>query len=175
MKGPLAIIFFFTVALAISAYIIGGFSLVGEGLLNAQGTFLQALPMLVAAFIMIGQLQVLVSGDMFNRFLQRFSGIRGIFLGALAGGLFPGPPYVYYPFLASIKNKKIPFYLFASFLAGKHVYDFARIPMEISLINPGIALLRNLITLPVPILMGLFYRYFFPGKMDDIFWQKEEE
>lgn len=175
MRGSFTVLVVATIALVLSAYITGGFSLVREGFLNSINTFLRALPLLLAAFFMIGQIQVLVSGDTINKFLQRFSGFKGVILGALAGGLFPGPPYVYYPFLCSFKGGKLPFYLFFSFLSGKHVYDFARIPMEIGLINPGIALLRNVITLPVPIMMGLLSRYIVPGKMDRFFENKGEE
>jgi hypothetical protein len=81
--------------------------------------------------------------------------------------------YVYYPFVASFAGKEIPFPIFMAFVAGKQVYDFARLPMEISFIGPGIALIRNLITIPVPIIMGLLARYFYPGKFAETpFWKE---
>jgi len=117
---------------------------------------------------------VLVSKELIDRLLQKFTGTKGILFTTLAGGFFPGPPYVFYPFLASFREKKIPFYLFFSFVVGKQVYDFARIPMEMSLISPGIALLRNAITVPFPLFMGLIARFFYRDMLTDEFFAKYE-
>jgi len=163
-----------TIALTLTAYLTGGFPLVMEGLKNAQGISLQALPLLLVAFILIGQLQILLSIEYINKWLQKFSETKGIVYSALAGGLFPGPPYVYYPFTASLKEKGLPFYIFFSFILGKQVYDFGRIPMEVSLISPGIALLRFLITLPVPIVMGFLSRYLFTEKVIEFMFGRKE-
>ena len=154
------------------AYLKGGTPLVREGLSNALGTSLQALPLVIAAFILIGQLQVLLSTDFINKWLQKFTHSGGILFSSAAGGLFPGPPYVYYPFIASLKEKGLPFYIFFSFIIGKQIYDFARIPMEVSLINPGIALLRYLITLPFPFIMGFLSRYVFTEKVIEYLFGK---
>jgi len=135
---------------------------------------LQAIPLILAAFLVIGQLQELVSTELINRLLQKFTGIKGILFTVAAGGFFPGPPYVFYPFLAGFREKKIPFYLFFSFVVGKQIYDFARLPMEVSLINPFIALLRNVITLPVPLMMGLICRYIYRDMLTDDFFEKLE-
>lgn len=154
-----------TILLTLTAYLVGGFPLVREGLSNALDTSLQALPLVIAAFLLIGQLQVLLTTDHINRWLQKFTRSGGIIFSSAAGGLFPGPPYVYYPFIATLKEKGLPFYIFFSFIIGKQIYDFARIPMEVSLINPEIALLRYLITLPFPFLMGLLSRFIFTEKL----------
>lgn len=142
----------------------GGWSLVGQGFSAALSTLLQALPLLVVAFIVTGQMQVLISLEWIDRLWGRLTGVKGILISSIAGGLFPGPPYVYYPFISTFKNRPIPSYMFFSFVAGKQVYDLLRLPMEISLINPLIALLRNLITLPVPLLMGLIFKRFISQK-----------
>lgn len=157
--------------LAVAAYLAGGLPLFMQGLENSWLTLLQAVPLILAAFLVVGQLQELVSTELINGLLQRFTGLKGIVFTVLAGGFFPGPPYVYYPFLASFREKKIPFYLFFSFVVGKQVYDFARIPMEVSLINPAIALLRNVITLPVPLIMGLISRYLYRDMLTDEFFE----
>ena len=97
-------------------------------------------------------------------------------ISALAGGLFPGGPYIYYPFILSFKEKRLPFYIFIPFIYGKHVYDFSRIPMEMSLIDPKIALIRNVITLPIPIIAGLLVKRYFKYKtMESIFIKKGDE
>ncbi len=155
-------------------FLAGGFDQVEEGFLASLNTLLRALPIILAAFFLTGQLRALLSTESINRLLQKISGIKGVVLSCIAGGLLPGGPYVYYPFIYNFKEKGIPFHLFFSFIVGKQVYDVARLPLEISLINPGIALLRNLITLPLPILLGLLSRFFFRGSTFE-FFEKEEK
>ena len=142
------------------AYIIGGSELILDGLNISINTANKSAIMLIVSFILIGQLQVLLSKELLDKWLQKFSGIKGIFISAIAGGFFPGGPYIYYPFISTFLEKKLPFYIFIAFIFGKHVYDFARIPMEISLISFKIALIRNLITIPIPIIAGLFVMRF---------------
>lgn len=96
-------------------------------------------------------------------------------MSALAGGVFPGGPYVYYPFVASFKGKGIPFYIIISFLYGKMLFDVTRIPMEISLISPSVAVVRNLITLPIPIIIGLTAERFFADRTIDSIMQRMGE
>ncbi len=174
MKGPFGIIGLAALIVSVVAYFIGGYTLVEDGLIVSWNTMLQAIPLILTAFLVIGQLQQLISAESIKNSLENLTGLKGIILASLAGGLFPGPPYVYYPFLASFKEKKIPFYLFFTFIVGKQSYDFARIPMEVSLINPGIALFRNLITAPVPIIMGLLSKYFYPEVFTDEYFENYE-
>lgn len=155
MKKPLIIILIAIIITMLIAYGIGGIELILEGLKKAKKTAVSSALMLVASFILIGQLNVLLTKDLMDKWLQKFEGIKGILVGAIAGGLFPGGPYIYYPFISSFLDKELPFYILLSFLFGKYIYDFSRIPLEISLINTTTALIRNLITLPMPIVVGL--------------------
>lgn len=116
--------------------------------------------MLIVSFIIIGQLNVLLTADIMETWLQKFSGIKAIIVSAIAGGLFPGGPYIYYPFIMSFREKKIPFYILITFIFGKEVYDFSRLPMETSLVGLDLALIRYLITFPIPIVIGLLAQRF---------------
>jgi uncharacterized membrane protein YraQ (UPF0718 family) len=170
MKKSLIIIFIPTVILIFIAFITGGSSLVLNGCSIAMNTAVQSALMLFVSFVLIGQIQVLVTKEMLDRWLQKLSGIKGILLGALIGGMFPGGPYIYFPFIQSFNNKGMPFYIFIAFIFGKNVYDFARIPMEVSLIAPPITLIRNLITFPIPILFGLLAKRLYQTRtMEDVF------
>lgn len=169
MKGPLTTMTGATALVIIMAYFQGGTPLLLEGFRNAYHTMVRAIPLILAAFLLIGQVQQLISTQLINRLILRFSGWRGIAYGSALGGIFPAPPYVYYPFMASLRGKGIPLYLFLSFLSGKQVYDLARFPMEVSLISPSIACLRLALTLPLPLSMGLVTRCFFgEASLDDI-------
>ena len=174
MKGPLVIIVLVTAVLTAVAFVSGGIPLMMEGFVSARNTALSALPLIIASFIAIGQFQALLSSEKMSEWIEKYSGFKGIIISAVAGGFFPGPPYVYYPFLATFKEKELPFYMFFSFIVGKQIYDVVRLPMEISLISPGLALLRNIITLPMPILMGLWVRHRYPQEKTSTYFEGEE-
>ncbi|MEL7625765.1 MAG: hypothetical protein AAGU15_02790 [Anaerolineaceae bacterium] len=170
MKKSFIFILIPTVILALIAYFVGGIDLVLDGLTVASKTAGQSSIMLIVSFVLIGQLNILITKEILDGWLQKFSGIKGIIISAFAGGLFPGGPYIYYPFIQSFNNKGIPFYIFIAFIMGKNVYDISRVPMEISLVDPKISLVRYLVTLPIPILIAMITRRFFQGKaMDDVF------
>lgn len=155
MKQSLIVIYGSLAILIIIAYFVGGSAIILEGLNISIVTMYKSFLMLVASFIIIGQLNVLLSKDAIEKWLQKFSGIKAIIVSAIAGGLFPGGPYIYYPFVLSFREKKLPFYILITFIFGKQVYDLSRLPMEASLVSPEIALIRHLITFPIPIIVGL--------------------
>jgi uncharacterized membrane protein YraQ (UPF0718 family) len=173
LKGAFAGIASAAIVLILAAYIIGGTGLLLEGLHISKNSAMAAAPMLLVSFIVIGQLRVLISKEMLNKWLQNNKGIKGILVSALTGGLFPGGPYVYYPFIASFVEKEVPFSIFAAFIVGKQVYDFARIPMEMSFLGPGVTLIRNIITFPVPIIIGFLAKNINPEKLGGAFFTKE--
>lgn len=161
--------------LTITAYFTGDMPLVKQGLQVSGTMFLETLPLIIMAFMVIGQMQTLISKDWMENTLEKFSGLRGILLGAFAGGFFPGPPFLFYPFVAAFVGRGLPLYILFSLVMGKLLWDFLRLPMEIALITPEIALLRNLITLPFPILVGwIIYRIFGDRTAADVLKRGEE-
>jgi uncharacterized membrane protein YraQ (UPF0718 family) len=157
VKQSLIIIYSAILILVIAALLIGGGSLLSEGINISIKTAMNSGLMILASFVIIGQLNVLLTAEAIEKWLQKFSGIKAVLASAAAGGLFPGGPYIYYPFISSFKDKNLPFYIFISFIFGKEIYDITRLPMEASLISPEIAVIRYLITLPIPIIMGLYF------------------
>ena len=65
------------------------------GLNSALKMTIQILPMLIFAFIIAGMIQVLLSQEVVSKWVGAESGLRGILIGSIAGGLSPGGPYVY--------------------------------------------------------------------------------
>ena len=161
MKESLIIIYVAVAILLIMAFFVGGSNMILQGLNISITTAYRSFLMLLASFIIIGQLNELLTPDIVEKWLQKFSGIKAILVSAFAGGLFPGGPYIFYPFISSFREKKLPFYILISFLFGKQVFDFSRIPLEASLVSPNIALIRYLITLPIPIIVGFIVLRFF--------------
>ena len=80
-----------------------------KGFTISMNTALRTALMLFVSFVLIGQLQILITKEVLERLLQKLSGLKGIIIGAIAGGLFPGGPYIYFPFIQSFNNKGMPF------------------------------------------------------------------
>ena len=161
MKKTLIGLSIATLIIVLLAYFTGGTDLVLEGLDRAFGNMKKAGFMILTSFLLIGQLLCIVDENMVNRILNNIKGLKGIVISALVGGLMPVGPYLFYPFVKMFHGHDLPYYILIAFIFGKYTYDFARIPMEISLISPKIALLRYLSTLPIPIIAALItYRLF---------------
>ena len=86
--------------LALLAWQQGGAQLAWEGLVAGGEVLWSVVPLLIAAFLIAGFIQVLVSRETVTRWLGAESGWRGIALACLGGALIPGGPYVYYPISA---------------------------------------------------------------------------
>ena len=111
--------------------------------------------MILASFVIIGQLNVLLTAEAIEKWLQKFSGIKAVLASAAAGGLFQAV-LIYATFISSFKTRTcLSISLFHLFSVRNH--DITRLPMEAGLISPEIAVIRYLITLPIPIIMGLYF------------------
>ena len=141
MKKTLIGLSIATLIIVLLAYFTGGTDLVLEGLDRAFGNMKKAGFMILTSFLLIGQLLCIVDENMVNRILNNIKGLKGIVISALVGGLMPVGPYLFYPFVKMFHGHDLPYYILIAFIFGKYTYDFARIPMEISLVSPKIALL----------------------------------
>jgi len=108
-------------AIAVLLLAIGYFGGKGQhlsGLRIALTTTLQVLPMLVCAFIVSGMVQALVPREALSRWIGAGSGMRGILIGALAGGLTPGGPYVSLPVAAGLLQSGASVGTVVAFIVG---------------------------------------------------------
>ncbi len=88
--------------LTVLAYYRGEVSLVSRGFIIGGKMLLLVAPLLLVAFLVTGLIQVLVSKEMIAKWLGKESGLKGLFLGGLAGALVLEGPYVSFPIIASI-------------------------------------------------------------------------
>ena len=73
-----------------------------SGIKSALNMTVQILPLLILAFIVAGMIQVLLPRELISKWIGAESGIRGIFIGTVAGALVPGGPYVSLPIAAGL-------------------------------------------------------------------------
>ncbi|MBE9503105.1 MAG: permease, partial [Proteobacteria bacterium] len=90
------------------------------------------------------------------------SGLRGIFLGTIAGGLSPGGPYISLPIAAGLLRAGAGVGTIVAYLTGWSFWAFARLPMEVGIYGWKLTMIRLACTLIFPPIAGLIAHYFFP-------------
>lgn len=137
--------------------------------LGAGGQMLvKVLPLLIAAFILAGMIQAVVSRQTIRKWLGRESGVKGILLGGIAGALIPGGPYIFYPIAASFLLSGAEIGTVVTFVVAKNLWSLSRLPMEIALLGPKLTFVRFVVTLPFPIIVGVIANAFFTGYADRV-------
>ena len=121
------------------------------------------MPMLIFAFIIAGMVHVLIPKETISQFIGEESGIKGILIGALAGGLTPGGPYVSFPIAAGLMRSGAGIGTLVAFITGWSIWSLGRLPMEIGIMGWKFTLVRIISTIIFPLLAGIFAHYIFSG------------
>jgi uncharacterized membrane protein YraQ (UPF0718 family) len=146
----------------------GGAELTLAGLLQGGQTLLSVVPLLLAAFLIAGLIQTLVSREVVTRWLGAGSGWRGLGLACLGGALIPGGPYVYYPIAAALMKSGAGLGVLVAFVTAKNLWSLSRLPLEFALLGPRLTIIRFAATLLLPPLLGFLAEFLFGRQMERI-------
>jgi len=152
------VIYGLAAALLVAAYLRDpGLPLIG--LKFGLRLFLDILPRLVAALVLTGMLQVLISPEWIQQWLGRSAGHRGIFVGFVAGILTPGGPFVSFPMMAVFYQSGVSLSALVSYTTSWSLFGFQRVlAWELPFMGSRFVLARVLPTLVFPILAGYLVR-----------------
>lgn len=134
--------------------IIQGNGLALKGIRLAGSTLWHNLTLLLAGFLIAGLMQVLIPTELISSWLGKEAGAKAIWIGCLAGGLFPGSPYTAFPVVASLSQAGAGLGAIVGFITAWALWSVSRLPVEIALIDPKIALIRYAITFIMPPIAG---------------------
>lgn len=154
--------------LVVLAYREGGPDLALQGLTRGINLLGHELPLLTAAFLTAGLLQVLIREDQVTRWLGEESGVRGILLACLGGGLIPGGPYAYYPIASALLKSGAGLGVLIAFVTAKNLWSISRLPLEFAILGLEITFQRFFITFLIPPLMGILAEKLFGGQIGNI-------
>lgn len=160
MKLALLIMCVFALFLLILGYYQDP-SLPIKGIKNGFDYFLRIFPILIVAFIIVGMIQVLIPPEFIIKWLGKESGLKGVFLGSIAGALIPGGPFVCFPIAASIYKSGAGTGTMVAFVTAWSLWSLTRLPYEITFIGLRFALIRVASTLLLPPLAGIIAQNFF--------------
>ncbi|MFC1541385.1 permease [Candidatus Latescibacterota bacterium] len=125
------------------------------GFKSAYHLTIQTLPLLICAFIVAGMIQILLPQDLISRWVGTESGMRGIIVGTLAGGLTPGGPYVSMPIVAGLLKSGASTGTMVAFLTSWSLWAVARLPLEIGILGWQFTFIRLGSTFVFPPLAGI--------------------
>ncbi|MCK4762086.1 MAG: permease [Candidatus Aminicenantes bacterium] len=125
------------------------------GFKTASKMMIEILPLLFFAFIIAGMVQVLLPRELLSNWVGMESGMKGILIGTLAGGLTPGGPYVSLPVVAGLLKSGAGAGTMVAFLTSWSLWAIGRLPMEFGILGWRFTLLRLACTFFFPPIAGL--------------------
>ncbi|MBN1222125.1 MAG: permease [Candidatus Aminicenantes bacterium] len=153
-------------ALAVVALLLGYFGGEGQHLKGLKVSFkmtIEILPLLIFAFILAGMVQVLLPEAQISRWIGAESGIRGLLVGTLAGGITPGGPYVSLPLAAGLLRAGAGFGTMVAFMTAWSLWAVGRIPMEVGILGWKFTFIRLACTFFFPPIAGFIAETLFSG------------
>ncbi len=119
------------------------------------------LPLLACAFVVAGMVPILLPQEALSKWIGSESGFRGILIGALAGGLAPGGPYVSLPIVAGLLRSGAGVGTMVAFLTGWSLWAIGRLPMEVGILGWRFTAVRLACTFVFPPIAGLIAQLVF--------------
>ena len=80
----------------------------------------------------------------------------------------PGGPYVYYPIAAALLQAGAGLGVLVAFITAKNLWTVTRLPLEFALLGPRLTIVRFVVTLLIPPLLGLLAELFFGRQVERI-------
>jgi len=132
-----------------------------RGLKTTGTMLLEMLPMLLAAFVIAGQMQVLLPEETIGRWVGEKAGIKAVLIGSAAGCLIPGGPYVSFPIAVSLSKSGASIGCVVAFLVAWSLWGLNGLAFELSMLGFRITLVKRLCTLVFPPAAGLLAQALF--------------
>lgn len=124
---------------------------------------IEILPLLFFAFILAGMVQVLLPQALINQWIGDASGLRGILIGTIAGGITPGGPYVSLPLAAGLLKAGAGWGTMIAYMTAWSLWAVARVPMEVGIMGWKFTIVRFVCTFFFPPIAGVIAQVFFSG------------
>jgi uncharacterized membrane protein YraQ (UPF0718 family) len=121
--------------------------------------FLSILPKVALGCLIGALIRLLIARETIERFIGEGSGLMGIVLAGLIGMLFPAGPFTIFPLAVVLMASGADRGAAIAFISAWLLVGINRaIIWEMPFFGTGFVLFRFLISLPMPILLGLFAR-----------------
>ncbi len=157
--ASLVVIFLIAVTAGLATLQLRGAGAFMAALWHAWDLFLFIVPSLVAGLLLASALRQLLSPDALARWMGAESGIFGLFIATLVGTLSPGGPMAAFPLVLVLAGSGADKGALVAFILAWSLNGFQKLLVyEAPLLGLDFALLRTLITFPMPMLAGWLAR-----------------
>jgi uncharacterized membrane protein YraQ (UPF0718 family) len=157
-KGFLVLLAF-TVLGGIGVALKSGLARVGEIAIETLGFIAVLGPKIAAGVFIAATLPLILPRDRVATWIGRNSGLRGLTIAMLAGLLIPGGPAMTFPLAAGFAAAGADLGAIIAFVSGWSLLSLNRtLIWEFSFLPHDMVALRWLLSLPVPVLLGLAVR-----------------
>ncbi len=130
---------------------------------ETKDSLVRMLPVMAAAMPMAAFLAELVPPGIAERWLGPDSGVAGLVIAGLAGGLIPGGPFVSFPLVLSFLKAGAGPAQMVALITGWAILAFHRmIAWELPVLGGRFALIRLLSSIVLPLLAGLLAQLLLP-------------
>ena len=160
MVIPTVILGTLAVVLFLVAYGKGG-GQHGTGVKIGMTMLVEIFPLLVFALIVAGMVQVLLPPEFLVKWVGSESGMRGILIGSVAGGLTPGGPFVSMPLAAGLAKSGAAVGPLVAYLTAWALWAVSRLPLEVGVLGWKLTFIRLASTAVLPPLAGWIAHLFF--------------
>ncbi|MBO8127446.1 MAG: permease [Firmicutes bacterium] len=128
--------------------------LLWDGLKLSSRTFWNLMPLLIAAFMMAGLLEVVVPEQFVENWLSTRAAWKGILVGGVAGAAVPGGPYVAFPIFGSFWRAGAGIGTIVAFVTSWSVWGISNIAFELAIVGPRFSLIRIVLSAVFPFISG---------------------
>jgi len=132
-----------------------------QGLKDGGNMLVQLAPLLIFAFIIAGTLPLIIPRELIAQWIGAESGVKGIFIGSVVGGLLPGGPAVSLPILAGFLHVGAGVGTLVAMITGWSLLAFSRLPLEVGIMGWKFTLIRLACTFLLAPLAGMIAQRLF--------------
>ena len=136
-----------------------GTAALGLALVHAWDLFLFIMPSLLAGLLLAAALRQLMAPGALARWMGAESGWFGLLVATAAGTLTPGGPMAAFPLVLVLAGAGADRGALIAYILGWSLNGFQKLLVyEVPLLGPEFAIMRTLITLPMPMIAGWIAR-----------------
>jgi len=126
-----------------------------QALKVAMKSFIRILPMVFIIIILIGLLLGFVPQSQISKLVGEQAGFGGVFIVALLGAVLHIPSLISFPLAASLIQSGASITSVAAFITSLTMIGVVTLPLEIKILGKKMALLRNVISFGIAIIIAL--------------------
>jgi len=158
LTDALIALLFMAVILLFFAYRQGKIT---AGFSEAARMFLNVLPLLVCAFIIVGFIDLLIPRELLQAWLGEESGWKGLIIGSAIGALIQGGPFAFFPFYDAVFRDSVATGTAVAMITAWGMINVGHLPYEFAFLGHRFVILKYCMYLAVPALAGLLANLIF--------------